>query len=98
GVRNVASNHAMVVMPPVIRVRLAYTKASLPVNDTPFSPIVTAAAAIIAEISLHALMRDQYQRRMYTEPVPNPTPSTNSHPEPMDFSCAAVYPLASTSR
>src|SRR3982750_4758262 len=35
--------------------------------------------ATIAEISLHALMRHQYQRRMYTKPVPAPSPIRNFH-------------------
>jgi hypothetical protein len=35
--------------------------------------------AIIAEISLHALMRHQYQRRMSTSPVPAPSARRNFH-------------------
>jgi hypothetical protein len=33
----------------------------------------------MAEISLHALMRHQYHRRMKTSPVPAPRASSSSH-------------------
>ena len=40
---------------------------------------LTAKLATIAEISLHALMRHQYQRRMSTSPVPAPSARSSSH-------------------
>ncbi len=76
----VATIHATVVMPAVMSVLLAKTTASLPENRTRDKPIATRAATIMAEISLHALMRHQYQRRMQTAPVPAPRPSTSSQP------------------
>src|SRR3954471_21496995 len=50
------------------------------------SEIVMTNAVAIAEISLHALIRHQYQRRRYTPPVPAPTSSTACHPERMSDS------------
>src|SRR5437867_4562735 len=43
--------------------------------------------ATIAAISLHALMRHQYQRRMYTSPVPAPSPIRNFHACSTVLSC-----------
>src|SRR6478672_10916838 len=39
----------------------------------------TTKEAIIALISLHALMRHQYQRRISTRPVPEPSARRNFH-------------------
>src|SRR3954471_23426915 len=48
---------------------------------------LTAKLAIMAEISLHALMRHQYQRRISTSPVPAPRASKSSHAFSMLESC-----------
>ena len=42
--------------------------------------------AIIAEISLQALMRHQYQRRIRTSPVPAPSARRSSHAFSMEAS------------
>ena len=43
--------------------------------------------AIIAEISLQALIRHQYQRRISTSPVPAPSARSSSHAFSMEASC-----------
>ena len=48
---------------------------------------LTTKLASIAEISLHALMRHQYQRRMSTSPVPAPRARSSSHAFSMLESC-----------
>jgi len=47
----------------------------------------TTNDAIIALISLQALMRHQYQRRMSTRPVPEPSARSSSHAEATVSSC-----------
>src|SRR5271163_2987962 len=51
---------------------------------------VTTSAAIMAEISLQALMRHQYHRSIYTLPVPAPTWSTTCQPARMEADCAEM--------
>ena len=41
----------------------------------------------IALISLHALMRHQYHRSMYTSPVPAPSPISTRHAFSTELSC-----------
>src|SRR5437773_3582420 len=58
---------------------------------------VTTSAVAIAEISLQALIRHQYQRSRYTPPVPAPTSSTACHPERMSASNTETSAEAITS-
>src|SRR4051812_25666658 len=102
-VRNVAASHTTVVTAVVVRALLAKSTESLPVNagcpvseSQKWTAIEVTSAATIAEISLHALIRHQYQRRMYTRPVPAPASSTNCHPDLIDASCAAMNAAAIT--
>src|SRR3954467_4433179 len=53
--------------------------------------------ATIAEISLHALMRHQYQRRISTSPVPAPMASRNFHAPSTEESCE-VTPIEARKR
>ena len=50
----------------------------------------------MAEISLQALMRHQYQRSSRTLPVPAPMPSSNCQADWMELMLAAAYPLRIT--
>jgi hypothetical protein len=50
----------------------------------------TTPEMIIALISDHALMRHQYQRRINTSPVPDPSASRNSHAPWTVSSCHAT--------
>ena len=52
------------------------------------------AAAVMAAISLQALMRHQYQRRMKTSPAPAPSDSRNFHAVAMDAPCVSMNPIA----
>src|SRR5579862_1684394 len=94
-VRMVTVIHTIVVTSVVVRTSFANSTVSEPVKivGRPATASATACeckasvsarAVIIAEISLHALMRHQYQRSMYTLPVPAPTCSTTCHPERID--------------
>src|SRR5450755_1384739 len=67
---------------------LAKTSELLPLNGCQrLSTRLMARDDAMAEISLQALIRHQYQRRMYTAPVPAPTWSTISQPEAIEPSC-----------
>src|SRR5271165_1763002 len=57
---------------------------------------VATSAAIIAEISLHALTRHQYQRSKYTPPVPAPSSSTIFQPSLTDCRFQATKAAAKT--
>src|SRR5450755_1610845 len=66
----------------------ANTSELLPVNGCQrFRMTVMSREQAMAEISLQALIRHQYQRRMYTAPVPAPICSTTCHPEAIEPSC-----------
>src|SRR5438445_13717021 len=47
----------------------------------------TMKEAVMALISLHALMRHQYQRRISTRPVPDPRANRNFHAPSIVLSC-----------
>src|SRR5690348_15983360 len=93
---NVASTHATVVQDAVISADLANVTGPSP-GSLRCSERVTTAATLIATISLHALIRHQYQRRIYTAPVPIPRLSTICQPWPTEVSCPATQPLINTS-
>src|SRR5207247_7082860 len=76
---------------------LAVTTALLPENFMLARTKVRTAAPIVATISLQALMRHQYQRRMSTAPVPAPMPRTIVHPVEIETSWLETHPLARTS-
>src|SRR5258708_6877348 len=57
---------------------------------------VVTSAAVMAEISLHAFTRHQYQRSKYTPPVPAPNSRTIFQPEETDVSCHATAAAANT--
>src|SRR3954464_5637283 len=70
----------------LIKTVVSITHASArrsPVGKRPLRAVIalieTTNDAIIALISLHALMRHQYQRRIRTRPVPEPRASRNFH-------------------
>src|ERR1051326_20499 len=92
----VAVIHAKLVHPAVMSAVLANTTAVLPENETRFRRSVTAAATVMATISLQAFTRHQYQRRIYTAPVPMPRFNTICHPWLIELNCPAMYPLIST--
>src|SRR5208337_4889018 len=82
----------MVVTIVVANAPFANTSELLPANGCQrFSATVTSSEQAIAEISLQALMRHQYQRRMYTAPVPAPICSTTCHPEAMEPSSTDTH-------
>src|SRR2546423_5879473 len=54
----------------------------------------TMKEAVIALISLHALMRHQYQRRIRTRPVPDPRASRNFQAPSMVLSCIVTNAAA----
>src|SRR5437773_5230464 len=58
---------------------------------------VTTKAVAIAEISLQALIRHQYQRSRYTPPVPAPTSKTTCHPDRISDSKTEIPAEAITS-
>src|SRR6266567_3017066 len=71
-----------VVITVVVKAVLAKTTGLVPENGTlQRSHTVTTKAVAIAEISLQALIRHQYQRSRYTPPVPAPTSKTTCHPD-----------------
>ena len=75
----------MVVTMVVANAPFANTSELLPVNGCQrFRMTVMSREQAMAEISLQALMRHQYQRRMYTAPVPAPICSTTCHPDAME--------------
>src|ERR1019366_2097391 len=97
-VRNVTVTHTMLVTTVVRSAPLAKTSEPLPLNGCQrLSTRLMASDDAIAEISLHALMRHQYQRRMYTAPVPAPTCSTISQPEAIEPSCTDTHAATITS-
>src|SRR5437660_12625725 len=57
---------------------------------------VVIIAASMAEISLHAFTRHQYQRSRYTPPVPAPSSSTIFQPAETDVSSHATAAAANT--
>ena len=59
--------------------------------------MVTSSEQAMAEISLQALIRHQYQRRMYTAPVPAPICNTTCQPEAMEPSCTDTHAETMTS-
>jgi len=67
-------------MAAVNSVVLAVTTAALPENFMLAITNVSTAAPMVATISLHALIRHQYQRRIRTAPVPAPMPRTIVQP------------------
>src|SRR6266403_2515851 len=90
-VRNVTATHTRVVIPVVQSVVFAKMTGSEPLNGCGLptmefhnalecSASVVTSAAVIAEISLQAFTRHQYQRSRYTPPVPAPNSSTIFHP------------------
>src|SRR5271168_3146551 len=98
-VSTVATIHTVVVTSVVVSTFLANSTVAEPVknvgrpisafhNPSEFNAKVKNRAVIIDEISLHALMRHQYQRSRYTLPVPAPTSSTACQPERIEANCA----------
>src|ERR1017187_8443444 len=88
----------MLVTTVVASAPLAKTSELLPLNGCQrLSTKLIARDDAMAEISLHALMRHQYQRRMYTAPVPAPTCNTISQPEAIDPSCTDTHAATITS-
>src|SRR5664279_5064572 len=88
----------MVVTMVVANAPLANTSELLPVKSCQrFRITVTSSEHAIAEISLQALIRHQYQRRIYTAPVPAPICSTTCHPEAIEPSCTDTHADAITS-
>src|SRR5258708_33362161 len=61
-----------------------------------WSASVVIIAASMAEISLHAFTRHQYQRRRYTPPVPAPSSSTIFQPAETAVSSHATAAAANT--
>src|SRR6266702_1210246 len=107
GVRSVTPIQTSVVTPVVHNVVFAKMTGSEPLkgcarpanavhNQVECSASVVARAAVIAEISLQAVTRHQYQRSKYTPPVPAPNSSTIFHPSETDFSSQATPAAAST--
>src|SRR6266436_3628170 len=106
-VKRVTTTHTSVVIPVVQSVVFAKMTGSEPLNGCGLPAItfhrellcsasVVTRAAIIAEISLHALTRHQYQRSKYTPPVPAPNSSTIFHPALTEPSCNATSAAAIT--
>src|SRR5271156_192636 len=106
-VKKVATTHTIEVTSVVVRTFFANSTVSEPVKivGRPTNSLarvsqckasVNTSAVIIAEISLQALIRHQYQRSIYTLPVPAPTCSTTCHPERIEASCAETYPVKIT--
>ena len=107
GVRSVTPIQTSVVTPVVHNVVFAKMTGSEPLkgcarpanavhNQLECSASVVARAAVIAEISLQAFTRHQYQRSKYTPPVPAPNSSTIFHPAPTEPSCNATSAAAIT--
>src|SRR5258708_31407773 len=65
-------------------------------NAPKWSARVVSIAASIAEISLQAFTRHQYQRSRYTPPVPAPSSRTILQPSETDFSSQATAAAATT--
>src|SRR5580704_709439 len=106
-VMKVTTTHTIVVNSVVVRTFFANSTVSEPVkivgrptnalaNACQCRASVNTSAVSIAEISLHALMRHQYQRSIYTLPVPAPTCSTTCQPDRIEASCAETYPVRTT--
>src|SRR5664279_962745 len=77
---------------------LANTSELLPLNGCHrLSTRLMASDDAMAEISLHALIRHQYHRKMYTAPVPAPTCNTISQPEAIEPSCTDTHAATITS-
>src|SRR5712671_7544516 len=94
-VKRVTATHTSVVIPVVQSVVFAKMTGSEPLNGCGLpamafhrallcSASVVTSAATMAEISLHAFTRHQYQRSKYTPPVPAPNSSTIFHPSETD--------------
>src|SRR5947209_4946049 len=95
----VTNSHTMLVTTVVVSAVFANKTGPLPENGAANrSQIVTSNAVVIAEISLQALIRHQYQRSRYTPPVPAPTSRTYSHPERIEAKLAATSAEQMTSR
>src|ERR1019366_4841076 len=91
-VSKVTVSQTMVVTIVVVNALFAKTSELLPVNGCQrFRMTVTSNEQAMAEISLQALIRHQYQRRMYTAPVPAPICSTTCHPDAMEPSCTDTH-------
>src|SRR5580700_3393157 len=108
-VKKVTKTHRIVVTDVVVRTFFANSTVSDPVKivGRPTNALarashckasVNTSAVIIAEISLQALMRHQYQRSIYTLPVPAPTCNTTCHPERIEANCAETYPVRTTNK
>src|SRR5437899_2487985 len=106
-VKSVTAIHTSVVMPVVQSVVLANITGSEPLKGCgrpmsafqsvlEWSASVVIIAASMAEISLQAFTRHQYQRRRYTPPVPAPSSSTIFQPAETDVSCHATAAAANT--
>src|SRR5262249_2722875 len=88
---NVAISHATVVTAGVMAALLANLTASVPGKGfvrRNASEVINATT--MAVISLHALIRHQYQRSRYTAPVPALSSRTHCQPACMEASCAAT--------
>src|SRR6266542_1043630 len=76
----VTVSHTTVLTPTVISITTASARRS-PSGKWPLTRVIavteTTKEVIIALISLHALIRHQYQRRMRTSPVPDPSARRN---------------------
>src|SRR5713226_10336530 len=106
-VKRVTATHTSVVIPVVQRVVFAKMTGSEPLKGCGLpamafhrallcSASVVTSAAIMAEISLQAFTRHQYQRSKYTPPVPAPSSSTIFQPAETDVSCHATAAAANT--
>src|SRR5689334_19229808 len=87
---NVTLSQMMVLTPTVISIIVAseFGSPAAKCDGTTLKQIdETKNDAIIALISDHALMRDQYHRRMRTSPVPAPSARRNFHACSTEESC-----------
>src|SRR5678809_627393 len=97
---NVTASQVIVLTPTVISIIVASAFGSPLANrpGTTWKQMVdTTNDASIAEISDHALIRHQYQRRMSTRPVPAPSARRNFHACSIDDSCD-VTPIDAMNR
>ena len=84
-VRNVAASHTTVVIATVmIMIHAKSTGLSVSNFQASCSDTETTKAEIMAETSLHALMRHQYQRSISTLPVPAPVTIRSFHAPAME--------------
>src|SRR3712207_3078542 len=97
--RNVTASHTTVVAPVVVSIRYVPASGSAGSNTPPnVSAQKMTSDAAIAEISDHALMRHQYQRRISPGPVPAPSAMNTRHAPSIDPSFASAYVDAPESR